>query len=281
MNILYGGDGNIADGVILSALSLCHRVKEPLHVYILTATVYHGSTCRRGLSPRFAPFLEKQIRRYHPESTVALFDITDLFEADKPQANMDTRFTPCCMLRLYADLVEQLPDRLLYLDNDVICRLDPTEFYYQDMTRHSLAGVLDYYGSWFFRSEPFARDYLNSGVLLLNMRRIRKNGLFEQCRNKCRYEEMFMPDQSALNKLCRDKKICPRRYNEQRKRQEDTVFQHFTTGFRFFPWFHTVSVKPWNIEGMHKVLHLYEYDTLLHEYGAVRKQYNKKERETV
>ena len=26
-----------------------------------------------------------------------------------------------------------------------------------------------------------------------------------------------MPDQSAINKLCLDKKICPRRFNEQRK----------------------------------------------------------------
>ena len=84
-----------------------------------------------------------------------------------------------------------------------------------------------------------------------------------------------MPDQSAINKLCRDKLICPRRYNEQRKLHKDTVFQHFTTSFRFFPWFHTVSVKPWDINRMHKVLHLHEYDDLLYEYLKAREEFKK------
>lgn len=277
MNILYSGDGNIADGVIISVLSLCHKVKEPLNIYILTANVSHGSTYIKALSPQFADFLERKIRLCNEKNSVTLIDITDLFAFDKPLANMDTRFTPCCMLRLYADKVTQLPDKILYLDNDVISRLDIGEFYHQDITNYSLAGVLDYYGSWFFRNKLFVRDYLNSGVLLLNLKRIRENGLFEKCRNKCKNEEMFMPDQSAINKLCEDKKICPRRYNEQRKVHKDTVFQHFTTSFRFFPWFHTVSVKPWNTESMHKILHLYEYDNLLSEYKKLKDEYDNEE----
>ena len=62
---------------------------------------------------------------------------------------MSTRFTPCCMLRLFADEIAELPDRLLYLDTDIICRKDFTEFYYQNMENVEIAGVLDYYGSWF------------------------------------------------------------------------------------------------------------------------------------
>ena len=38
MNILYSGDGNIADGLILSTLSLAKNVSEPLNIYILTAS---------------------------------------------------------------------------------------------------------------------------------------------------------------------------------------------------------------------------------------------------
>lgn len=273
INILYSGDGNIADGVIISVLSLCRTVKEPLNIYILTATVLHGSTCRKALPPQFASFLEEQKKKYNEHHRVTLIDITEQFSADKPTANMDTRFTPCCMLRLYADEVTDLPDKILYLDNDVICRLDPSEFYNRDMVDISVAGSLDFYGSWFFRNKPLVRDYLNSGVLLLNLKRIRENGLFKKCRIKCKNEEMFMPDQSAINKLCVDKKICHRRFNEQRKLQKDTVFQHFTTSFRLFPWFHTVSVKPWNIEGMHKILHIYEYDSILSEYQYINTLY--------
>lgn len=274
MNILYSGDGNICDGVIISALSLCRNAKEPINIYILTATVCHGSTVRSAVGENFVELLERYIKQYNTANTVTLTDLTDLFMSEQPTANMETRFTPCCMLRLYTDLAEELPDRILYLDNDVVCRADPSEFYHQDMTDYSLAGSLDYYGSWFFKRKPFVRDYLNSGVLLLNLKKIRQNGLFAECRKKCRDEEMFMPDQSAINKLCRDKKICHRKYNEQRKEHTDTVFRHFTTSFRFFPLFHTVSVKPWNRDGMHNILHTNEYDDLLDEYNEVKRRMN-------
>ncbi len=183
---------------------------------------------------------------------------------------MQTRFTPFCMLRLYADQVEELPERLLYLDNDVVCRMDITEFYHQELEGIDFAGVLDYYGGWFFRKHLFRRDYVNSGVLLLNMDRIRRTGLFTKCRERCRTKKMFMPDQSALNKLAETKRICPRRYNEQRSLHADTALQHFTTSFRFWPWLHTVTVKPWQVEQVHEQLKLYEYDSILQEYLSLR-----------
>ena len=179
------------------------------------------------------------------------------------------------MLRLYADLVPGLPDRLLYLDNDVICRRDFDDFYNMDMTGAEIAGVLDYYGSWFFRRRIFSRDYLNSGVLLLNMPEIRRTGLFSRCRKRCAEKKMFMPDQSALNKLSDKKIILPRIYNEQRKLHDDTIFQHFTTSFRFFPWLHAVSVKPWQVEKMHEVLGIHEYDVLLEKSSILMSDYEK------
>lgn len=273
MNILYSGDGNTLDGIIISVLSLCKAVDEPINVYILTSSVETEERQHKPLPPDFAAFLEETVRKYSPEHSVKLYDISDMFREELPTANMGTRFTPCCMLRLFADEVEDIPDRILYLDNDVICRLSPLDFYYQNLDNSSLAGVLDYYGSWFFRKNIFRRDYLNSGVLLLNMKRIRENGLFRKCREKCRDDEMFMPDQSALNKLCEDKKICKGKYNDQRRGHKNTVFRHYTTSFRLFPWFHSVSVKPWNIEGMHKTLGEYEYDALLSDYLTTKEKY--------
>ena len=79
-----------------------------------------------------------------------------------------------------------------------------------------------------------------------------------------------MPDQSAISKLSEHKKICDRRFNEQRKLRQDTVCQHFTTSFRVFPIFHKVSVKPWETDRMHSVLKLIEYDDLLEEYLSIK-----------
>ena len=86
---------------------------------------------------------------------------------------------------------------------------------------------------------------------------------------KGRNKKMFMPDQSAINKLSTYKKIQPRRYNEQRKLHENTVLQHFTTSFRFFPWLRTLTVKPWQIDRVHSELKLFEYDDLLDEYASL------------
>ena len=273
MNVLYSGDANISDGVIISSLSLAQNVKEPLKIYIVTASLEWGGRIKSALKGDFASFLEDSLKKYNDSVSVELIDISDSFKKQLPSANINSRFTPFCMLRLYADELERLPQKILYLDNDVICRKDPSEFYNQSMNNAELSGVLDYYGSWFFRQRFYKRDYLNSGVLLLNLEEIRKNGLFKKAREMCTKEKMFMPDQSALNKLCKNKIICHRKYNEQRILRNDTVFQHFTTSFRFLPYFHSVSVKPWNIEGMHNVLKLFEYDELLEEYLKIKKIY--------
>lgn len=270
MNILYCGDRNIRDGVLVSILSLMEQTKEPLHIYVLTMELEYGLKRYEALSDQDTKVLDQTVREAGEDNFVRRIDLSEAFRREMPKANMETRFTPGCMLRLFADEVDEIPDRILYLDNDVVCRRDPGEFYHQDLKDTELAGVLDYYGSWFFRENWLRRDYINSGVLLLNMKEIRKTGLFRKCRECCRDEEMFMPDQSAINKLSVSKKIVPRKYNEQRKLKKDTVFQHFTTSFRFFPWLHTLTVKPWDVARMHEVLKLHEYDDVLERYETLK-----------
>lgn len=266
MNVLYCGDQNIEKGLKLSVLSLCRQVTEPLHIYVMTLSFCQNDTVIYPVRTEAVMTCEQWLKEQNPDSTIQLISMEKEFEAMLPVANLATRFTPCCMLRLYADLVKELPNRILYLDNDVLARKDCTSFYEQDMEGKELAGVLDYYGSWFFRKHIWKRDYINSGVLLLNLKEIRRTGLFEKCRKLCAEKKMFFPDQTSLNQLTSKKVLVPRRYNEQRKCKEDTVFQHFTTSFRLFPWFHTVHVKPWQTERVHEILHLYEYDELFAQY---------------
>lgn len=266
MNILYCGDSNIEQGMTLSILSLMEHVKEPLRIYVLTAGLTWEGKQYHAVPDRCIQALDSCLRGANEDSGITKIDISGMVRAELPAANMGTRFTPCCMLRLYADRVAELPDRVLYLDNDVLCRGELSDFYHQDLEAYELAGTLDYYGRWFFRRHPLHMDYLNSGVLLLNLKKIRQTGLFVKCVRRCATKKMFMPDQSAINKLAESKKILPRRYNEQRSLQPDTVLQHFTTSFRFFPLFHPVTVKPWDVERLHSVLQIHEYDGLLEKY---------------
>ena len=266
MNLLYCGDQNIQDGLLISILSLLKHEPDELHIYIMTMELHTAEKDYHAIPDRTISFLNQLVQRTNRHSFVKKYDCTTLFERQIPRKNMGTRFTPYAMLRLFADQLPDLPARLLYLDSDVVCRQDPREFYHQDITGVELVGVLDYYGRWFFHHSLTHLDYINSGVLLLNMEKIKQTRLFERARERCVKRWMFMPDQSALNKLAQAKRIAPRKYNEQHQLHADTVFQHFTTSFKFFPLFKIQTIKPWEVQQVHDVLGIHEYDDILNEY---------------
>lgn len=268
MDILYCGDCGVCPGIFLSVLSLAKHSAEALHIHILTASTKHGETQHRAISKEFADSL-LSLSGKNCTVSVTLYDITERFASELPQANMDTRFTPLCMLRLYADTVEGLSDRLLYLDADVLCRADFSELSKIDISHADIAGVPDRYGKWFF-GNILRHDYLNSGVLVMNMARIRENELFRKCRAICRTEKLFMPDQSALNRLAEKHKL-PARFNNQGRMRCDTVFKHFTTYFELFPYVHPITVKPWQTDAVHKKLKIFEFDDIFDEF---RRLYN-------
>jgi hypothetical protein len=82
----------------------------------------------------------------------------------------------------------------------------------------------------------------------------------------------MLPDQSAINKVAKYKKIFSNIYNDQKRLHKNTVLQHFSTTFRFWPYFHTQSVKPWQEEKMHNILKLHEYDDLIKEFKKLDKE---------
>lgn len=272
MNIMYCGDSNIIDGLIISVLSIVKNTKEELHIYVLTMKYENEYKKYEPLKQKDIDYLDKIIKKTNKNSFIKLIDVTDLVNEYPPRANIKTRFTPYCMLRLYADLVEEIPSKILYLDTDVVCLKDPMELYDMNIDKYELTGVLDYYGSHFYRNNIYKKDYLNSGVLLLNMYLIKEKNIFLKARRRCKWRKMLLPDQTALNILCRKKKIIPRKFNEQRKIKEDTVFRHFTTIFKAWPTLHTQTIKPWNIEELHDILHVHEIDDILDEYLKVKEE---------
>ena len=266
LNVMYCGDRGVERGVLLSVMSMVRHTEAPIRLYLLTARIEGGERTYEPMRREFADELGRRLRRRNALNTVELVDLTGEFAEQAPRANMGSRFTPCCMIRLFADRVEGLPDKVLYLDYDVVCNDDPSMLFSLDVEGYEIAGTLDYYGRFFFRQDPLRMDYVNSGVLLMNMAEMRRTGLLGRCRALCRDKWMFMPDQSSLNRLARRKRLLPRRFNEQRELHDNTVLQHFSTSFRFFPLFRIVQVKPWQVERVHSELGLHAYDDLLEQY---------------
>ncbi|MBR3168875.1 glycosyltransferase family 8 protein [Candidatus Saccharibacteria bacterium] len=270
MNILYCGDKGISRGVLISILSLLKNNVEPIDVFILTIKYDEVEP----FTERTATFLDKLVREKNSKNSVKLIDATEVFVKNLPKKNMSSYFTPCSMLRLYADKIPEIAklDRILYLDYDVICCRDITEFYHMDLTGIEAAGVLDIYGRKFYHYHGlFKQDYMNSGVMLFNMKECIKTSMFEKAVKQCMKRWMMLADQAALNKSISKRKIMPLKYNDQRERPDkNTVLHHFSNNFKFLPYFHVQKVKPYEIEKVHEILRIHRYDDIFEEYNKLK-----------
>ncbi len=134
------------------------------------------------------------------------------------------------------------------------------------------AGVLDIYGRRFYHYHGlFNQDYMNSGVMLFNMDECRKTGMFGKAVKLCMKRRMMLADQAALNKSIKRRKLVNRKYNEQEERpRKDTVLHHFSNNFKFWPVFHVQKVKPYEVEKVHEVLKIHEYDDILEKYQELK-----------
>ena len=272
MNILYCGDKGIARGVLVSILSLLMRGERSSVYNIYIATISYDNVIQ--FDAKTAKYLDKLVKKYNVKNSVKLIDATEVFVKNLPAKNMGSYFTPCSMLRLYIDKIPELAslDRILYLDYDVVCRRDIGEFYNMDMTGVEAAGVLDIYGRrWYHYHGLFKQDYMNSGVMLFNVPLCIETGMFAKAVELCAGRWMMLADQAALNKSISRRRLVDRKYNEQEERpREDTVLHHFSNNFKFWPYFHVQKVKPFEVEKVHEVLKISEYDDILNEYEKLK-----------
>ena len=185
-------------------------------------------------------------------------------------ANENAYCTPYTLLRLLADLVPNMPSKLLYLDIDMMIGDDITKLYNIDVSNYEYAAVKEKYGSWIIRP-----DYINAGMLLLNMKKIKETGLLKKARHLRKTKKMLFADQDAIFRSTTKKLLLPRIFNEQSKfNKKDTVVCHFCKRLMLLPYPHTENFKQWNVEEVHKVLKCYSFDEDLDEYLKLKEKYN-------
>lgn len=185
-------------------------------------------------------------------------------------ANENAYCTPYTLLRLLADLVPNMPSKLLYLDIDMMIGDDITKLYNIDISDYEYAAVKEKYGSWLIRP-----DYINAGMLLLNMEKIKETGLLKKARHLIKNKKMLFADQDAIFRSTTKKLLLPRIFNEQSKfNKKDTVVCHFCKRLMLLPYPHTENFKQWNVEEVHKVLKCYSFDEDLEEYLKLKEKYN-------
>ncbi len=278
IELLLCGNEKVFDGALTELISITNRTKEPITCYIFTANLTRIKPEYTEIKDEQIEFLDRVVKSKNSENRVIKVDVTEIYEKEfKNCVNEDAYCTPYTLLRLLADLVPNIPDKLLYLDIDMMAGGDISELYNTDIEDYEYAAVREKYGSKLIRP-----DYINAGMLLLNMKKIKETKLLEKAREKIKTKKMLFADQDAIFWSTTKKKLLPRIYNEQSKfNKKDTVICHFCKRLLLWPYPHTENYKQWNIEQVHKVLKCYYFDKDLEEYVKLKEEYNTKMKEEV
>ncbi len=273
INILYCGNDKVFDGMLTSALSILKRSRldEPIRFFVFTMDVSHIKPEYLPVSDEQAEFLNRVVKEYNSENSVVKIDVTELYMKEfGGSPNEDAYCSPYTLIRLLADLLPDLPDKLLYLDADVMFNRDVHLLYDTDVSEVEYAAARDHYGKYLINP-----NYVNAGVLLFNMEMARRTGLFGKAREQIRAKKLVFADQSALIRSTSKKKMLPQRYNDQKFLHKHTVVRHFSKRLFYFPYPHTDNVKQWQVSRIHKIFGYYQFDDILYEYIYLKALYER------
>lgn len=270
INLLLCGNNKVFDGALTELISITNTTKENINCYIFTMDVSRIKPEYIPINDEQVNFLNKVVQSKNENNKVIKIDVTDLYENEFGHGKNENAYcTPYTLLRLLADLVPEIPEKILYLDIDMMVAKDISELYNIDISEYEYAAVREKYGSIFIRP-----DYINAGMLLLNMKKIKETKLLEKARNLIKKRKLIFADQDAIFWSTSKKLLLPRKYNEQSKfNRKDTVICHFCKRLMLRPYPHIENFKQWQIDDIHRELKCYAFDKDLNEYINLKNEY--------
>lgn len=275
VNILFCGNHKVFDGMLTCALSILKRTdsKEPFTFFIFTTDVSHIKDVYTPVTQKQVAFFGDVIKAYNPQNTVRVVDVTPLYREEFLACpNEGAYCSPYTLIRLFADRVEGMPDKLLYLDADILFNRDIHLLYDTDVTEVEYAAARDHYGKYLINP-----NYVNAGVLLFNLRRMKETGLLEKARALIKTKKLVFADQSAIIRATSKKKMLPQRFNDQKFLHKHTVVRHFSKRLFWLPYPHTANIKQWQVSLVHKVFGYYVFDDILFEYLYLIEKFKREE----
>ena len=266
INILFCGNDKVFDGALTTMLSILKRTdtKEAFTFYIYTMDVSHIKPEYKAFTDEQIDFLDGVVKSYNQENRVIKIDVRDIYDREFANSpNEQCYCSPYTLLRLFADLVPDMPDKLLYLDIDLLFNRDVRLLWDTDVSNVEYAASRDHYGKiiLFFR-----RKFINAGVILFNLAECKKTGLFETSRNFIKTRKLLFADESAIILSTTKQKVLSQRFNDQKFLYKDTVIRHFSKRLFWLPYPHVANIKQWKITKVHKIFGYENFDDILYEY---------------
>ena len=274
INILFCGNDGVFDGVLTTSLSIMKRTqtKEAFNIYLFTMDVSHLNPKYIPISDQKTNFLEDVIKSYNPENKVTKIDITEYYKKEFAGSPNEWCYcSPYTLIRLFADMIPNIPEKMLYLDCDIMFNRDITLLYNQDISDYEYAAAPDHYGKYLIRP-----DYINAGVLLFNITKCKETKIFEKARNQIKTKKWLFADQDALWHSTTKKKILPQKFNDQKfLHPKSTIVRHFSKRLFWLPYPHTDNIKQWHITKVHKIFKYDQFDDILYEYVYLKTKFER------
>ena len=121
INLLLCGNNKVFDGILTQIISILNRTKEVLNCYIFTMDKSDLKSDFIPIDDEQVDFLLEVIKRKSPNSNLTKLDVTDIYNKEfSGSKNENAYCTPYTLLRLLVDLVPNIPDKILYLDIDIM-----------------------------------------------------------------------------------------------------------------------------------------------------------------
>ena len=273
VNILFCGNNKVFDGMLTCALSILKRTdsREPFTFYVFTMDVSHIKDTFVPVTDEQMDFFQNVIKGYNAENRAIKADVTEIYRAEFDKCpNEGAYCSPYTLIRLFADMVEGLPDKLLYLDVDVMFNGDVHLLYDVDVSGYEYAAARDHYGKYLIKP-----DYINAGVILLNLKYIKETGLLQKARGLIKTKKLPFADQSAIFRSTTRKMLLAQKFNDQKYLHKHTVVRHFSKRLFWLPYPHTDNIKQWQVSRVHKVFGYYCFDDILYEYIYLIEKFNR------
>lgn len=273
VNILFCGNDKVFDGMITCALSMFKRStsSEPYTFYIFTMDVSHLRKDYKPISNQQIQFFKDMIQQYNSKNEVIKVDVTTLYKEEfEGCPNEQAYCSPYTLIRLFADKISFLPNKILYLDVDVLFNRDIHLLYDLDIDGYEYAAACDHYGKYLIHPH-----YINAGVLLFNLKYMRQTQILQKARKLIQTKKLLFADQSALIRSTSKRKLLPQKYNDQKFLHSSTIIRHFSKRLFYLPYPHTDNIKQWQVSKVHKVFKYYQFDDILYEYIYLKEKFLK------
>ncbi len=191
--------------------------------YISQAKVAIYSVCK-NTNPKakivFTILCNKDLDKMSRERLIALQEIfqnvkVNFYEVEDEyfiNAKSDYRVPTVSYYRLISAKILKA-EKAICLDSDLVVEMDLAELYEIDLENYYIAGVRDLYvishpnfALWYaenYNLKSFS-DYINCGVLLMNLKKMRKDKIVEVFLNELNYKNLWL-DQDIFNRICSGK----------------------------------------------------------------------------